>query len=1119
MLKALLIPLLLIAAVANAQTDTPPETVTLAQLEGATAQATENLAADDPLRKTLLNLYTQTRAALEETDQYKQSQQSYAQARAGAAKKARDIEAGLAERVVSSDQPAVNLAEIPLKELEQRIQVDQAELEARKTRLSDTSDAINGMPARSMEIQSRLTELGKLIPDLEAQLELMPASVQAGGEKEAALWLAQAQVASARAEKAMLDEELLSQPMRLQLLKAQQDQASHDITLMTRRLEAMERRASDLRQGEASEARAAAEKAVADTEGKHRLVQQMADDNAALTASFELRNVEIERARQRNKEIAKRAERFESDLQSIERKLDILGMSARVGHILREQEAQLPRSRDSKKEIVTVAEQVSQSSVRQLELEDERRQLLDAGAYVDNLIAGQTPQVAAAIRDDLLELARKRRELVSQAVDLENTYAGTLGDLALSLQRYRSVVKDYRDFISERLLWIPSRNPFSVFTGEALPKQLAEVLVAERWLQVLSQLPRELAAQPVTILLLLVALVLILSSSWLRTRLIATGTDVGYVRSDLYSNTLLALLFSLLLSLRWPLLMWIVARLFEVQEVEAELATALHKALSSGAMYFWGLEFLRVILWRKGLFEAHFRWPQKRTASIRRRVLRLEQTFLPAAVLVVFSLTLYPADVGGPLAAVAVIIVLLSIAHFFRQMPHFMRGKLAMVLNDSSTMRSTLIARLIRQLLFWVPLATIVAVLFGYIYTAMEFSLLLIKSIVLFCVVLLSYELGLRWLRMTRRRMVVKVRQEAARASADDEAEARLEEDILESDPELLNDQGTKLLNVLILLAGLAGILAIWAEVFPALGILDSVQLWHQTGVVDGREVPVPVTLKSVVIALAVAVVGWLALNRIPRLLEIFLRQKMGVRPATAYAATRVLQYAITAALVVLVLSFLGGRWSQIQWAVAALSVGIGFGLQEIVANFISGLIILFEQPVRVGDTVTVGGVSGRVTKIRIRATTIRDFDRRELLVPNKEFITQQLLNWSLSDQVTRWVVEVGVAYGTNLDKAMAIVQDAIRRQPLILAEPEPMITFDEFGDNSLMIRARFFMEQLDKRLEVASSLRLDINRHFNEEGIVVAFPQRDIHLDTTQPLAVRMLSPEQDERPGQGPV
>jgi potassium efflux system protein len=201
---------------------------------------------------------------------------------------------------------------------------------------------------------------------------------------------------------------------------------------------------------------------------------------------------------------------------------------------------------------------------------------------------------------------------------------------------------------------------------------------------------------------------------------------------------------------------------------------------------------------------------------------------------------------------------------------------------------------------------------------------------------------------------------------------------------------------------------------------------------------------------------------------------------------------------------------------VAALSVGIGFGLQEIVANFISGLIILFEQPIRVGDTVTVGTTSGRVTKIRIRATTIRDFDRRELLVPNKEFITQQLLNWSLSDQVTRLTVEVGVAYGTDLDQVIAIAHEAAHQHPMILNDPAPLITFDEFGDNSLLIKVRFFLDQLDTRLVTSSELRLDINRRLNKAGIVVAFPQRDIHLDTSEPLEIRMMRNESELRKDQ---
>lgn len=113
----------------------------------------------------------------------------------------------------------------------------------------------------------------------------------------------------------------------------------------------------------------------------------------------------------------------------------------------------------------------------------------------------------------------------------------------------------------------------------------------------------------------------------------------------------------------------------------------------------------------------------------------------------------------------------------------------------------------------------------------------------------------------------------------------------------------------------------------------------------------------------------------------------------------------------------LGVSWDKLQWLAAALSVGLGFGLQEIFGNFVSGLIILFERPVRIGDTVTIGTFSGTVSKIRIRATTITDFDRKEVIIPNKAFVTERLINWSLSDTVTRVVIRLGVAYGSDLDK------------------------------------------------------------------------------------------------------
>lgn len=136
----------------------------------------------------------------------------------------------------------------------------------------------------------------------------------------------------------------------------------------------------------------------------------------------------------------------------------------------------------------------------------------------------------------------------------------------------------------------------------------------------------------------------------------------------------------------------------------------------------------------------------------------------------------------------------------------------------------------------------------------------------------------------------------------------------------------------------------------------------------------------------------------------------------------------------------------KLQWLAAALSVGLGFGLQEIFGNFVSGLIILFERPVRIGDTVTIGTFSGTVSKIRIRATTITDFDRKEVIIPNKAFVTERLINWSLSDTVTRVVIRLGVAYGSDLDKVKEVLLKAAHDHPKVMQEPAPAVFFTTFG-------------------------------------------------------------------------
>jgi potassium efflux system protein len=236
------------------------------------------------------------------------------------------------------------------------------------------------------------------------------------------------------------------------------------------------------------------------------------------------------------------------------------------------------------------------------------------------------------------------------------------------------------------------------------------------------------------------------------------------------------------------------------------------------------------------------------------------------------------------------------------------------------------------------------------------------------------------------------------------------------------------------------------------------------------------------------------------------------------YTVTTLTTYTVITVGIVLVFGMIGVDWSKLQWLVAALGVGVGFGLQEIVANFISGLIILFERPVRVGDVVTVGDTDGTVTRIRIRATTIKTWDGKELLVPNKEFITGRLLNWSLSDQTTRVLIYVGIAYGANVRLAMRLLEEAAREHPEVLDEPAPSVIFEGFGDNALTMVLRCFVDSVDIRMRTVSELNQAINDKFMAAGISIAFPQRDLHLDTTRPLQVEIRSgPGLAPSPGPG--
>lgn len=207
---------------------------------------------------------------------------------------------------------------------------------------------------------------------------------------------------------------------------------------------------------------------------------------------------------------------------------------------------------------------------------------------------------------------------------------------------------------------------------------------------------------------------------------------------------------------------------------------------------------------------------------------------------------------------------------------------------------------------------------------------------------------------------------------------------------------------------------------------------------VNGFSRQLPIALADLGLSLPILVLTFVSTRNLPGLLDIVLLSHLPLSPSSQYAITSLSKYVVAGVGIVLAFNALGVDWSKVQWLVAAMTVGLALGLQEVFANLVSGIIVLFKRPIRVGDVVTVGNVSGVVSRTRIRATTITDWDRKERIVPNKRCITTEILNWTLSDAIIRVVFPVTVGRGVEAERIRGILLELAREHPWCCPSPNP---------------------------------------------------------------------------------
>lgn len=850
-------------------------------------------------------------------------------------------------------------------------------------------------------------------------------------------------------------------------------------------------------------------------------VATLAADNATLRTELEKVTIDSGRVAEQLRATERRVSELDTELASIRERVSAVGATDAVGRLLRRRLQYLLAASAGQRQVGARENEIVRATDRRIDLDEQRRELTDLQASAEKVLgavsdAERAGVDAAALREQTDSLLRAKRTTIEALQEAYGRYLTQLTSQLASQRQFDATAQTMRAFIRQELLWIRSLPPLAASDFTHLPATLARMFDPASWRGVLVDIGNAVrsralsAAGAALAVLLLIALRL-----RARRRLGEIAQLTGRIRTDAFRHTLVALALTALLASGLPLVIAYFGWLAGAAEDASPFSRNISSALGAVASLLVIFSAARWVLHPVGLAKEHFGWSEPLRAGLRAEL----RWLMPVAALCV-AFTLYSVRDGAVEARLglgrpAIIAFCLALAVFMWRL-FGSRSRITSLMRKREP--GGLYMRTWRAWFTFalaVPLSIAVGAAAGYVYTAAVTLNLLIRTAWLVLGVWVLRDVMLRWFRIAERRLRLEqalAQREEARSererqerSEDGDPEA-VEIEIPAVDFRELGDQARSVVQAVMLVGILLSLWMLWSDLLPALNVLDRLQLpFTRLSLVDGVERQVVVTGTDLVMALVVLAATLFASHNLSGLLGFTILSRLDMDAGARYAVVTLCQYALVATGVLYTMSMLGMQWEKLQWLVAALALGLGFGLQEIVANFVSGIILLLERPVRVGDIVTVGDATGTVARIRIRATTILDWDRKELVVPNKEFVTGRLLNWTLSNRVVRMVIPVGVAYGSDVRAARELMLESARETEYVLEDPKPLVLFDAFGDNALALELRVYLPSMENWLNTRTALHDAIYHKFQQRGIEISFPQRDVHLDTTTPLDIRL--------------
>ncbi|WP_288234384.1 mechanosensitive channel MscK [uncultured Haemophilus sp.] len=742
-----------------------------------------------------------------------------------------------------------------------------------------------------------------------------------------------------------------------------------------------------------------------------------------------------------------------------------------------------------------LAKSISNVRVNLFEYSQQRDELYNIDDYVRNLTHNLEEPLTSEENSALNNILKERQKLLDEIIKSLNSQL----NLSITIENNQRQALAIGDALQRKLqqqsFWVNSNNPMDFAWLKAFPAlAFAEVGVLTDYVGIENVQPNLLSTVLFTSIFLLIALLINWKKSVIKDRLASLASRVNTLTNDSHWLTPEAMFWTVLLALPSTLMFFTAYNAIGFLFFNDPIAIG--RWGMRVTLYWWFFATVLSLLRPNGLAFRHFGMPQESNRIFQRII---KQSIWIVGLLLVSSIPSqideigYLNDaIGQVMSIIALALCLLVVRPLLnRAIREYQKAKK----EEGATNTSIGLFRLLRLILVIVPISLIILIILGYYYTAVYLITHLLNS---YFVILLwvfgryfAYRfLAYRRLQEKRRKLREQVLENSTKEETKEDETIKLS---------VVNQQIYRVTDLIGWVVLFASLYVIWSDLISVAYYLDGVILWESN---EGSQVE-SVTLLNLMRASLYVVVTYVLIKNIAGILEVTVFSKMHLSKGTPQTIITFLTYIIVIFGSVSAFSALGISWTKIQWIFTALSVGLGFGVREIFGSFVSGSILLFERPIRVGDKVTVGQYTGIITKIRLRSTTLLNSDHMEVVLPNQAFVTDRFINWTLNNTITRLQIFFKVSYDTDLDLMQRLLLQAVNEAPKVLSEPKVEINMLHFGDNALEHELLVFVGELGDRIETMNFLQYRINQLFRENGIRFALNQLDVHLHSEDNQAI----------------